>query len=124
MAKISSKLQKQFLDLNLCDDRGAVFAATAGRLPNGNFGVVWLSVKGNDLHISACVGIKSDLGELQCTIPLREVKNFQSTNGFFGEVLKGYSFRFVYGGHKFMFKNCFPQKNALAVIRQEASKQG
>lgn len=103
----------------VCDERGAAFCATIDRLPDGTFGMCLLGVKGNELSIYD-TDMKSSVGELICTIPLREVSNLAITNGLLLEIFKGYSFRFDYNGFTYTFKNCAQQKASLAVIRSEA----
>lgn len=104
----------------VCDERGAAFCATAIQLPDGSYGMCLLGVKGNELSIYD-TDMKSSVGKLICTIPLREISNLEIANGMLLEIFKGYSFRFDHNGFTYTFKNCAQQKNALAVIRSEAA---
>ncbi len=109
---------KKMMDAGVCDERGAAFCATAVKLPDGSFGMCLLGVVGNNLNIYD-TDMKTNVGQKLYTIPLKDVTDLTVTNGFLGELFKGYSFGFTYGGFDYTFKNCWQQKQQLAVIRSE-----
>ncbi len=110
---------KKMMDAGVCDERGAAFCADAVALPDGSYGLCLLGVVGNELSIYD-TDMKSTVGEKLYTIPLKNVTDLTVSNGFLGELLKGYSFRFTYEGFTYTFKSCCQQKAHLAVIRNEA----
>ncbi len=118
MASAKEKYAQKMIAAGVCDERGAAFAATAVELPDGSFGMCLLGVRGNELQIYE-TDMRNNIGEKLYAIPLREVSGV-SVNRFLGELLKGYSLRFTYNGFVYTFKNCFQQKDALAVIQKEA----
>ncbi len=113
------KYAQKMISAGVCDERGAAFCATAVKLPNGSFGMCLLGVKGNELSIYD-TDMKSSVGELLYTIPLRNISGLEITSGLLAEIFKGYSFKFTYEGFNYKFKNCAQQQSALAVIRNEA----
>ena len=117
MSELNKFAQKMY-SAGVCDDRGAVFCATAVALPDGSFGMCLLGVKGNELSIYD-TDMKSSIGEHLYTIPLKEATDLQITSGLFAEIFKGYSFKFTYGNFEWKFKNCAQQKAALQVIANE-----
>ncbi len=110
---------KKMMEAGVCDERGAAFCATAVKMPNGSFGMCLLGVVGNELSIYE-TDMKSSVGQKVYIISLKNVTDLTVTNGFFGELFKGYSFRFTYEGFTYTFKNCWQQKAQLAVIQSEA----
>ena len=119
MSATPNKFQQQIHAKGLCDERCAAFMATSGVLPGGGFGMVLLAVKGHNLYIYDTVGMKSEIGELLYVIPLREIRKLETGN-LLTEMLKNYSLRFEYNGHRFTFRNCFTMKREIAVIKEEA----
>lgn len=119
MSTNKEKFLQENIAKGVCDERGAVFCATAVRLPDGNFGMVTLGVKGNVLSIFDC-NMKGIIGEALYSIPLKDVSDVKINDNFFAELIKGYSLRFTHNGFTYTFKNAAMQKNALAVIRSEA----
>ena len=122
MAKTNLEYANMLVEKGYCDKRHIAFCGTAEKLPNGSYGMVVLTVKGNDLLISDMEGFKAIPTKLLYKIPLREVKDLQITPNMLVELFKGYSFRFSYRDFNFVFKNCAQQKACLAVIREEAGK--
>ncbi len=112
--------QKMMLS-GVCDERGAAVCATAEKLPNGAYGMCLLGVKGNVLQIYD-TNMKSEVGTHLYDIPLCETEGFQRVSGLFGELIKGYSFRFTYEGFKYVFKNCSAKKNVVDIIEAECKK--
>ena len=112
------KFALRMQEAGVCDQRGAAFCATAAGLPDGSFGLCLLGVNGNELSIYD-TDMKSNVGEKLYTIPLHGVTNVQINVGFMAELMKGFSFRFVYNGFTYTFKNCAQNKMALNIIRQE-----
>lgn len=110
---------QKMISAGVCDERGAAFCATAVKLPDGSFGMCLLGVKGNELSIYD-TDMKSSMGKLLYTIPLKQVTGLEITSGLLAEIFKGFSFRFTYDGFVYKFKNCAQQKEALSVIRSEA----
>lgn len=110
-----SKFQDKLIAEGYCDDRGAGFCATATRLPNGEYGMVALCVKGNKLDIYD-VDMKSDLDELLYEVELKRVDGLKIRAGFFSQVLK-----FGYEGATYSFTNFVGVKPALKVIEEEAA---
>ena len=120
MSASKEKYTQEHIAKGVCDERGAVFHATAVKLPDGNFGMVVLGVKGNILSIFDC-NMKGSIGEPLYNIPLKEVRDVKINDNFFAELIKGYSLRFVHNGFTYTFKNAFAYKNALSIIRSEAN---
>ena len=118
MSNLNKFAQKMF-DAGVCDERGAAFCATVVELPDGSFGMVLMGVCGNDLSIYD-TDMKSSVGKHLYTISLKEVTDLQITNGMLAEIFKGYSFKFIYKGFEWKFKNCAQQKAQLEVIKSEA----
>jgi len=77
-----------------------------------------MGVYGNDLSIYE-TDMKSSIGKLLYTIPLKEVTDVQITNGLLAEIFKGFSFKSTYNGFEWKFKNCAQQKAQLEVIKSE-----
>lgn len=119
MQSNQEKYAQKMCAAGVCDERGAAFCATAVKLPNGAFGMCLLGVKGNELSIYD-TDMKSNAGELLYVIPLKDVSGLTINEGFLAELLKGCSLKFTYQGFTYTFKNCWQQKQALAVIRTEA----
>ena len=120
MAEKVTYLQKMVVN-GVCDDREAAFVATAAALPNGEFGMCIVSLNGNILSIYD-TNMKSEVGNKLYSIALKNVTDFKMSNGFFGELLKGYSFCFTHRGFTYKFKNCFSQKRQIAIIAEEIAK--
>lgn len=112
------KFARKMVEAGVCDERGAVFCATAAKLPDGSFGMVLMGVVGNELHLYD-TDMKSSVGQHLYTIPLKDVTDLQITSGLLAEIFKGYSFKFTYNGFEWKFKNCAQQKTQLAVIKSE-----
>ena len=113
------KFAQKMMAAGVCDERGAAFCATAVKLPDGSFGMCLLGVKGNELSIYD-TDMKSSVGKLLYTIPLKEVTDLTITGSLLQEIFKGYSFKFIHDGFAYKFKNCAQNKEALSVIRSEA----
>ena len=109
---------RKYIEIGVCDDRGAVFHATAVKLPGGEFGMCVLAVNGSVLTVYD-TDSKKPVGAKMYTIPLKDAKDLMINDSFFSELIKGYSLKFVYDGFTFKFKNAYSQKNALAVIKSE-----
>ncbi len=120
MANGKQAFAQKMMAAGVCDERGAVFCATATGLPNGDFGMVLLGVKGNTLVIHD-TNMKSEVGALLYSIELKDVANLKIVS-FLAELIKGYSFQFDYEGFNYQFKNCAQNKEALAVIAKEAAR--
>lgn len=121
MAKKSVEKQSfpdMLLKKGLVDERGAAVCATASRLPNGEFGMVLLAVKGHILYIHD-VDMKGNPLEHLYTISLKEVADLKINAGFFAEFVKGYALRFTHKKFTYTFKNCSMKKDFLAAVRDE-----
>lgn len=112
------KFARKMLEAGVCDERGAVFCATAAALPDGSFGMVLVGVVGNELHLYD-TDMRSSVGQRLYTIPLKDVTDLQITSGLLAEIFKGYSFRFTYNDFVWKFKNCAQNKAQLAIIASE-----
>ena len=77
------KFAQKMISAGVCDERGAVFCATAVKLPDGSFGMCLLGVKGNELSIYD-TDMKSSVGKLLYTIPLKQVTGLEITSGLLG----------------------------------------
>ena len=113
------KFAQKMIAAGVCDERGAAFCATAVKLPDGSFGMCLLGLKGNVLSIYD-TDMKTSVGELLYTIPLKEITGFQASANMLAEIFTGYSFRFAHNGFQYKFKNCAQNKAALAAIAAEA----
>ena len=111
-----SKFQEKLIADGYCDERGAGFCATATQLPNGEFGMVALCVKGNTLGLYD-VDMKSNLGRLLYKVELKSVENLKIKCSILSQVLK-----FTYQGSSFAFTNFLGVKPALKVIEEESKK--
>lgn len=109
------KFQDNLVADGYCDSRGAGFCATATRLPNGEYGIVALCVKGNNLNLYD-IDMKSNIGELLYTVELKNIENLKIRAHFFSQVLK-----FDYQGSRFSFTNFLGVKPSLKVIEEEAN---
>lgn len=118
MQNKNEKYMREYIAMGVCDERRAIFNATAAKLPDGEFGMCVLAVNGNTLSIYD-TNMKERIGEHLYTIPLNEVSDVRINDNFFSELIKGYTLRFVYNNYTYTFKNAFTQKNALTVIRSE-----
>ena len=109
-----SKFQDKLIADGYCDDRGAGFCATATKLPNGEYGMVALCVKGNTLSLYD-VDMRSNLGQMLYTVELKQIENLKIRTGILSQVLK-----FEYNGAAYSFTNFVGVKPALKVIADEA----
>ena len=111
-----TKFQEKLIAEGYCDDRGAVFYATATKLPNGEFGMVALCVKGNTLSVydADMKGLREKL----YTVELKNIKNLKIRTGLLSQVLK-----FEYDGGLFSFTNFSGIKPILKIIEEESNKQ-
>jgi hypothetical protein len=123
MSDRKATYRRAHMEQGVCDERGAVFHATAARLPNGAYGMCVLGVRGNLLSIYD-TGSQAGVGQRLYTIPLNQVKDVQINDSFFAEVFRGCTLRFAYKNFTFKFKNAYAQKQALAVIRSEIQRPG
>lgn len=112
-----SKLQDKWIAEGYCDNRGAGFCATATVLPQGEYGMVALCVKGSKLNLFD-VDMRSNIGELLYTVDLKKIEGLKIRAGFFSQVLK-----FEYDGFIYSFTNFLGVKPALKVIAEEASNR-
>lgn len=119
MQNRKDKYIRKYIDIGVCDERGAVFHATAVNLPGGEFGMCVLAVNGNVLTVYD-TDSKKPVGAKMYTVPLKNAKDIMINDSFFSELIKGYSLKFIYDGATYKFKNAYSQKDALAVIRSEA----
>ncbi len=111
-----SKFQDKLIAQGYCDERGAGFCATATKLPGGEYGMVALCVKGNNLSLYD-VDMKSNLGQLLYQVELKRIQNLKIRAMLLSQVLK-----FEYEGNTYSFTNFAGVKPALKVIEEE-SKQ-
>ena len=100
----------------ICDARGAGFCATATQLPHGEVGVVALCVNGNTLSIYE-MGTRHEPGALLYTVPLREIGDLYICMGQLRQRL-----RFSFRGELYVFSKFLGVRDALNVIKEEASK--
>jgi len=123
MAINQEKYIQSNIAMGVCDERGGALHATASRLPNGEFGMVVLGLKGNILSIFDCdmKGVVDD--KALYSIPMKEVSNLKINDNFFAELIKGYTIRFTYNGFTWIFRNASMRKHALNVIRSEANQK-
>ena len=110
-----NKFQEKLFADGYCDDRGAGFCATATKLPNGEYGMVALCVKGNVLSLYD-VDMKSNLGELLYNVELKRIEKLKIKTGILSQVL-----RFEYDGSTYSFTNFVGVKPVLKVIEEEAN---
>lgn len=110
-----NKFQEKLLADGYCDDRGAGFCATATQLPNGEYGMVALCVKGNILSLYD-VDMKSNLGELLYEVELKRIEKLKIKAGILSQVL-----RFEHEGSTYSFTNFVGVKPVLKVIEEEAN---
>ena len=112
--------------MGLCDERGAAVVMTAKKLPDGSFGMVLLSVKGNTLYISD-VDMKGNPGGIACEIPLKQVKDFKVCASFIKQVLLSTPvLQFVHQGFKYKFTNMMVvghKKETLEIMRRETLRK-
>ena len=111
-----SKFQDKLIAQGYCDERGAGFCATATKLPGGEYGMVALCVKGNNLSLYD-VDMKSNLGQRLYQVELKRIQNLKIRAMLLSQVLK-----FEYEGNAYSFTNFAGVKPALKVIEEE-SKQ-
>ena len=114
--KLNLEAGKKLFLKGICDDRYVAFYATAKKLPNGAFGGIIVALKDNELRIYDAVGLKWEAGDLIYALPLRSIEQFQRVKGMIGEFFKGYSFRFVCKGDRFVFANCSMQTKFLDAL--------
>jgi len=120
MAGYNAALAARAYEMGLCDERQAVFAATAGRMPGGGSGRLLLAVKGRDMHIFRLNVQSGGIGDYICSVPFDGITRLKVKPGFLHELLTGYALRFEYGAIRWEFMNCHAQKYALSVIAAEA----
>lgn len=100
---------------DLCDDREVVFCATAAALPNGESGIVLLSLKGHELFISD-IDWQSNIGQTLYTVPLPDAEQFKISWALIGSKM-----RFSYRNARYAFTNLVGIKDMLAVLKAEAA---
>lgn len=108
-----NKFQQKQIDEGICDERGAVFCASAELLPNGSYGMVLLAVTGGVLSIYE-VDMHSNAGKLIRRIELSQVSEL-SVKGLIVKKLK-----FKYQGFEYVFGNLLGVNGPLEVIKQES----
>ena len=111
-----NKVQQRWFEEGYCDERGAAFCANATRLPDGNFGIVCLCVKGNVLSIYD-VDMRNNIKELLFNLTLNQIEGLKIRAGIFSQKLY-----FVYNGGEFCFTNFIGVKPALKVLEEESAK--
>ena len=125
MAKLNNKFSDKMLALGHCDEHRACFIATAASLPNGDYGMVAVSLKGSELLIFDVKGFSNvEPTRLVNRMPVNEITGFEMSSNLFAELFKGFSFRFKYNGFQWRFKNCAQMKEQLAAIKQAVESAG
>lgn len=114
---MNNKFQEKLVADGYCDSRGAGFCASAVTLPNGEYGLVAVCVKGNIFTVYD-FDIKGNFGDILYEVELKKVENLKIKTGFFNQVLK-----FDYNGARYSFTNFLLVKPALKVIEEEANKK-
>lgn len=77
----------QAMSRNLVDERKAAVFANARKLPNGFFGLCFLSLRGNTLLVSDA-GPGQTIGEILYQIPLNQVSALRCSPFVFNRYLK------------------------------------
>lgn len=114
--KAVERMLGQAHERGLCDEREIVFFATASLLPRGEYGLVCLCLKENDLIV--CGGdMSSRIGEILYRIPLSRTADLR-----FRRSLVGRRLCFSYEGEKYEFTNFIPTKELTAAVEGEAAK--
>ena len=111
-----TKLQTKLIAEGYCDERGAAFCATATKLPGGEYGLVLLCVKGNELSLYD-IDMRNNVGNQLYHVALNQVENLKIRCNILSQVLK-----FSHEGNVYAFTNFLGVKPALEVIKEEAAK--
>jgi hypothetical protein len=111
-----SKFQQKLIDDGYCDEHGAGFCASATRLPNGEYGLIALCVKGNILSMYD-VDMRNNIGACVYTVELSKIEGLKIKCNILSQILK-----FVYEGKEYAFTNFLGVKPALEVIKSESEK--
>jgi len=112
-----SPFQEKLVKNGYCDERGAAFCAKATKLPRGEYGIVALCVKGDQLYIFD-VDMKSNIKEFLYRVPLKQIEDLKIKTFILNPLL-----RFSYENNIYSFTNFAKVKPALEVIREESSKK-
>ena len=108
------KKQEQFLEQlladGLVDERKLAGVANAKHLPNGEFGLCLMCLKGNTLDIYD-TDFQQNVGPLLYSVKLEKVTKLKISTFFFNCYIQ-----FIYDGYKYRLENCL-HKELYAAIK-------